>query len=190
MSFENRELNKVDARRACSPRSRLSQRANTRRFRGQRGGQIAEFGPALLILLVVMFFPMIDLLYYGFAYGAAWYLHQLEVRAVSVSQPPFGPNQTFDGRSFIPELAAKETAFLQSGLGKFLQIQDVFCQVTQLPDPANPAVVGNSVLTNQFFVQAMIVIPIPYFAGAPALNGGGAVFTYTTSVLQEEKGLN
>ena len=172
-----------------SARSRLGVRFVSRHLRSQRGGQIAESGPALFILFVVIFIPMVDFLYYGFAYGAAWYLHQLEARAVAVSQPPFGPNTTFDGR-IIPEVQAKETGFLNSTLGQFIKVQDLFCQVQQLPDPTNAAVVGSSILTNQFFVQAILWLPIPYFANVPALNGNGTIFTYTTSVLQEEKGLN
>lgn len=174
---------------SCSAPLRLRLNLRAKRARNTRGGQLAESGPALFILLVAIFFPMVDLLYYGFAFGAAWYLNQLEARAVSVSPPPFGPNATFDGR-IIPEVQSKEAEFINGGLGRFLKLQDLLCQVRQLPDPTNPAVVGSSVVTNQFFVQAMIWLPIPYFAGIPALNGNGTVFTYTTTVLQEERGLN
>jgi len=159
------------------------------KVRGRCGQQIAEAGPAFFILLICILFPMLDLLYYGFAFGAAWYLHQLEARAVSVSQPPFPPPSTFEGH-VIPELAAKEDIFVHSGIGQFIKITDLFCQVQQIPDPTNPAVVGSSILTNQFFIQAMVPLPIPYFVNIPSINGTGTVFTYSSTVLQEEKGLN
>ena len=181
-----------------SLRSRLHKRIRARRLRSEKGGQITELPPALFLLLIVIFFPLVDLLYYCFAYGATWYLHQLELRAVTVSVPPAGQPAGppgFDGHQ-IAELQTKETEFLNSGLGCFLQMrpQDVLeCQVVQYPDANNPAVVGSSVLTNRFRVKAMIYIPLPMFQNIPALDSihrGNIDFSYSSTALQEERGLN
>lgn len=190
---------KEDPGQSYSLRSRLHRQIRAGRLRSEKGGQITELPPALFILLILIFFPLVDLLYYCFAYGATWYLHQLELRAVTVSVPPAGQPLglagPFDGR-VLPELQTKETQFLNSGLGSFLQMRpaDVRqCLVTQYPDPNNPAVVGTSVLTNQFRVKAMLYIPIPMFQNIPALNSlnrGNIDFSYSSTALQEERGLN
>jgi hypothetical protein len=189
---------KEDPGQSYSLRSRLHRQIRARRLRSDKGGQIAELPPALFLLLIVIFFPLVDLLYYCFAYGCTWYLHQLELRAVSVSVPPAGQPAGlpgFDGHQ-IQELQSKETEFLNSGLGAFLQMHpaDVLeCQVVQYPDPNNPTVVGTSVLTNRFRVRAMIYIPLPMFNNIPALdslNRGNINFSYSSTTLQEERGLN
>jgi len=178
-----------------SPRIRLKRQMRARRIRGEKGGQLMELPPSLILLLIVIFFPMLDLLYYGFAFCGAWYLHNLEARAVSVSQPP--PGQP-TGVAFLvtdqfPELTYRENQFINGYLGQLLGLQDRLCQVTQYPDANNPAVVGSSLLNSIFHVKALIALPIPYFANIPALNsvnGAGIDFGYSTTVVQEEKGLN
>lgn len=161
-----------------------------RKLRRRSGSAIAEAGPALMVLILVTFIPMIDLLYYAFGYGAAFYLHQLEARAVSVSQLPVGPNSQFPGES-LSEVSGKKNAFINSGLGRFLHLSETQCLVQTLPDPNNSTVVGTSVLTNQFHVQGLLFLPsLKGFNNIPALNGQGITFSFSTAVLQEEKGLN
>lgn len=47
--------------------------------RTSTGSTIAEFGPALIILLVIGFFPMLDLMGMAAAYACCWYLNNIQV---------------------------------------------------------------------------------------------------------------
>jgi hypothetical protein len=158
-----------------------------RRTRSQLGGQIAELGPALFLLLIVMFFPLLDLIRLGLAFGAGWYLNQIEARAVAVSPPPLGgPGGPFNGL-MINEVQVKENAFMQV-LGPAFGLQDLSCQVTQAADPApaDPTIVTKATVTN-------VISVAPYLLDQWYLNVQGVNafnFTYTTTETQEERGLN
>jgi len=129
---------------------------------------------------------MLDLVRLGLAYGAGWYLNQLEARAVAVSQPPLAaPYPTTFNGLIIPEVQTKETAFMKV-IGKAIGLQDTNCSVTQQPDPNNPTVVGSATVTNTISVA-------PYFLDHLYLNVQGIdafSFKYTTTEVQEERGLN
>jgi hypothetical protein len=51
------------------------------------GSSVSEMGPALFILLLVVLFPMLDLLYLGLGYAASWYLNHLEIRELAIRSP-------------------------------------------------------------------------------------------------------
>lgn len=52
--------------------------------RRKTGSQIAEFGPALWVLLIFIFFPMVDLLSMGVSYGLCMVLNYNQVREASL----------------------------------------------------------------------------------------------------------
>src|SRR5271168_2120678 len=56
-------------------------------LRQSGGGQIAELGPALFLLLIVIIFPMFDMVYLGGAWASGWYLNQTESREVASTVP-------------------------------------------------------------------------------------------------------
>lgn len=78
--------------------------------RKQRGGaQIAELAPSLLILLLVILFPMLDIIYLGIGFCSGWYLNQMTTRALSTC-PQSGWPAARDSMN---------TAWLGSSLCKF-----------------------------------------------------------------------
>src|SRR5437868_1186771 len=64
-------------------------------FRRCTGGAIAETGPALFLLIVLIVIPVMDLLYMGIAYGFAWFLHNTEIRELAVRVPDPAQAPTF-----------------------------------------------------------------------------------------------
>jgi len=58
-----------------------------RKMRKAGGSQIAELAPSLIILLLVILFPMIDIIYLGVGYCSGMYLNQMTTRACSTSKP-------------------------------------------------------------------------------------------------------
>ncbi|MBX3076322.1 hypothetical protein KF707_13610 [Candidatus Obscuribacterales bacterium] len=58
----------------------------TRLRRNRKGNQIAEFGPAIFILIIAILIPMLVMIYVGFGFCCGWYLNFMSVRAAAVAQ--------------------------------------------------------------------------------------------------------
>ncbi len=52
-----------------------------------KGSAIAEFGPALFIILIMFLFPIMDMLYLAAAYASGWYENHLCVHEVACHDP-------------------------------------------------------------------------------------------------------
>ena len=55
------------------------------RRRNLKGQELAEFGPTLFIIFIVVLFPALNLLYFLAAYSAGWYVNHMIVRELSVT---------------------------------------------------------------------------------------------------------
>jgi len=81
----------------------------TRLGRNKKGNQIAEFGPAIFILIIAILVPMLVLIYVGFGFCCGWYLNFMSVRACAVASKANIQNA----------LNAQHTAWMASGLPQF-----------------------------------------------------------------------
>src|SRR5688572_17880202 len=65
--------------------------------RRQKGSAITETGPALFILLICIFFPMMNIIQLGAAYAISQLYHDYMIREIACSNPadggPGGPAQ-------------------------------------------------------------------------------------------------
>jgi hypothetical protein len=77
--------------------------------RKRTGQAIAEFGPAVFIIIIVVLIPILDLLFLGVAYAAGWYENHLVVREVVCHDPT-------DGAAINTATANSTTAWQNSGL--------------------------------------------------------------------------
>lgn len=84
-------------------------------FRRKKGSAIAEFGPALFVFLILLFFPLMDILALTAVYCCGWYCNFLTTREAAVRRQADGPT------------AANEitTAFYNTGLAKFVGVPSV-----------------------------------------------------------------
>src|SRR5580698_7326886 len=93
-----------------------SRRDRARLGRKTRGSAIAEFGPALWIILFFFFFPMIDLLSVGMSYGFCMVLnynqvHEASLTPASQATSPSGmvmqgiPNQWLNGMGHFVKMS-------------------------------------------------------------------------------------
>ncbi len=135
------------------------QRAQAR-LRGKRGSAIAEMGPALFILLLAGVFPMLDLIFAGVGYCAAYMLSDLELREAAR----------------LPK-SQLEAALVQicydwrtSGIGQFAGVvgdpQSDFGYYTD-SQGSGPPLTYVTVTTK---VQIKPLLPIPFIPGVPALS--------------------
>lgn len=155
-----------------------------KRHRGRKGSAITEFGPALFFLFVLVFFPLIDVLYLACGYGFAWYLHSYEIRELSV-RPPVAGNAT-------TVLGQVDDDFLKSspGLAKFLGIESsnkatTITHAAPVYTPEAAGVRGEVRLTTNILVKPFLYIP--FFPNVPGVSAS-MPFTFTSSKPQEENG--
>lgn len=147
------------------------------KYRSGRGSAITETGPALFLLLIIIFFPMLDLLEMGAGYVFASIFHDYVTREIAIRKPEPGGNQA--------AITKTTTEFKASGFYSFLKMQDgdlKIDQVKYLPDVSNPQQV--EVTTT---VRVRPFISIPFFTGVPGM-GAPVDFKHSSQRPQEEKG--
>ena len=141
------------------------------------GSAITETAPALFLLLLVILFPLIDLLYMGLAFGLVWYLNHLEVRELAVRVPT-------ETTQILTDIDALYTS---TGFGKFIGLTPARIQHPL----SGGAVYGGTPLTVTCTTVATInpFLNIPFVIPVSGLNQP-ATFTVTSTRLQEEEGKN
>jgi hypothetical protein len=85
------------------------------RLRSKKGS-IVEFGPALFIMLVIFFFPLINLFNIGTIYLCAYTLNDLQVQAASQRPQSEGADKNGFVQKDIPE------AWAATGIGRFVKL--------------------------------------------------------------------
>jgi hypothetical protein len=137
------------------------------RGRNNYAATLAEFGPALFILLILFFFPVLDLVSVCFAYGVVKVLNSNQVHEASLvpSEQAQDPNGTV--KKGIPD------QWQQGGLGKFVNVAGRPTTEVSYRDGVGG---GEGTTTGKFVVvkttvvcNPMVFVPFPILK-VPALN--------------------
>jgi hypothetical protein len=141
----------------------------------QKGNSIAEFGPALGILLLAFFFPLLDLVMFGFAYSQCLTLNSLQAqRAAELARA-----QARDpGGTVIQGLP---NAWQRTGMGSFVGLT-----APPLTAITYATAVGSDqyvIVTTTFSVRPFLTIPL--IPGVPGLSAP-ATFTVSTQRVVED----
>lgn len=86
------------------------------KYRSRKGQSIAEGGPAIFILVVMMFFPMLDLLGLGLAFYSGFMLNTWQTREAALISNGEATAENGRIRFLLPEY------WRRSGQGKFANI--------------------------------------------------------------------
>ena len=167
---------------------------------------MAEFGPALILILIVFLFPMIDLIYLCIAYAAGWYCNHLVVREVACHNPT-------DVAAMSTAITTATTAWGASGLSTFIGNPSVTNNVAFIvvskpvlggsetvtgtfpfpPAAPNPTqtvttatYVGYCTVTTTMSVKPFVTLP--WIGDVPGINAPIS-FTFGDRRPQEEKGI-
>lgn len=130
--------------------------------RRKKGSAITEFGPALFLFIIIIFFPMLDFLGLCAAYCAGWYCNFMACRELSVRKKDEGLNGTVftevNGNLFT------------SGLVHFIGIKTEadLVHTASYPDPATTGQQPEVVCTTN--IKATPFITIPFWGNVPGLN--------------------
>lgn len=139
---------------------------DARRRRSRRkGSAITEFAPALFLFLIVIFFPMLDMLGAAAAYCMGWYENFMACRELTVRKS----NETTQVFTEV------EANFNSTGFAKFIGLQNLKNTATYTPVTNG---VGYVCCTTT--LDAMPFISIPWFGVAPGLNAP-MNFTFTST---------
>lgn len=146
-------------------------------MRRPSGSALTETGPALFILFIAIFFPLIDLLAMGVAFAIVWYLNHLEVRELAVRNP----TETTQVLTDVDRL------FTSTGFGTYIGL--TMGRISH-PLPGQAVYAGTPrTVTCRTVCTVDPFVTVPFFAAIPGLNTA-CTFQVTSSRLQEEEGLN
>jgi hypothetical protein len=154
--------------------------------RDNKGNQLAEFGPAVILLVLVILVPMVVLIYVGMGFGCGWYLNFMSTRAAATVpenqlQAALDTQQAAWTASGMPAFACA-TVVRNSGpdgtVGSIRYSVDTDLDLT-LVDPANPASGVRQAVELDDFVNVVTVIEITPIVQLPFLPLSPWRFTYS-----------
>lgn len=143
--------------------TKLRRKNNTRRA---RGNSIVEFGPALSILLIFFFFPLLDMLTVLVSYGLCMVLNYNQVHEASLLQRSDTENVAGAVRKGIPDQWL-------NGMGHLVKVQgypqtDIFYRDGETgPDKVTDRIV---MVRTTVVGSPFLTIPVPAI-NVPGLNG-------------------
>ncbi len=146
-------------------------------LRKEVGSSIAEFGPVLFIILVVVLFPMIDFVALGLTYNCgnmlnAWQLRESAVTKATTARKDDGPIK----KTIVDNWRTK-------GIGAFAKVDP-----NSISTKVNyqSAGVGNDITVEVVTkMTADPFLPVPFFVKVPGLNES-VPFQYATQQLLED----
>ena len=131
--------------------------------RKRRGSAIAEFGPSLFFLLIIIFFPMLDILAVACQYCLGWYANFATCRELTVRRQAEGQgtNNTVQTQVF--------TNLCATGIPGFLGVKSINDLSSTAAYPVasagqQPLVVCTTVMNATPFIS------VPWFTPVPGLN--------------------
>jgi hypothetical protein len=142
------------------------------------GSALAEFGPALFVLLIIVFFPMLNLMTLPMKYVACFTLNTLQLREAALVTDEQGTSSSGPIKKTIPD------KWLHSGQGAF---------VKPLKEPLTEVVYGHGdtqLRSRTVAVKTEVLLPpfiaVPFHIGIPGLGDPITFSISQTRVLERE----
>jgi hypothetical protein len=133
-------------------------------LRRNTGSAITELGPAIFIIFIFAFFPMLDLIFLGFSYCACQTLNNLQVAQAAKITSAQAQSDNGDIKKVIPE------TWTSTGLGSFVGLTEL--PITKVSYKEGPQTVyGNDYyVTVNTTVSVRPFLAIPFLPGIPGLH--------------------
>ncbi|MBX9685657.1 MAG: hypothetical protein K2X27_03080 [Candidatus Obscuribacterales bacterium] len=142
-----------------------------KRYRKQSGSTIAETGPALLVIFLLIFFPLIDIIGLSWTYGMCWYLNYKISNEIARGK-----------KADAPAIISEQVNLVaSSSIASFLGIVPSGIKVASpvFNDTAQPPTVQ---VTSS--IEAKPFITVPWFQAVPGLNAP-VTFTISSQLTRE-----
>ncbi len=154
-----------------------------------RGSAITELGPALFVLLILIFFPLMDIIGAAADYSFANLLNQAEVRELAVQKPDDGQKEN------IAQKADLNTINALLGFAKFCGIAPgdeanpakIKHTISYIPSLTDPAKIGTVEVSTEVSFRPFLIIP--FIPDVPGLSAN-IPFKVSSTRPQEELGSN
>ncbi|MCC7532150.1 MAG: hypothetical protein IT342_26845 [Candidatus Melainabacteria bacterium] len=146
----------------------LARKYRARRIRTRNGAGIAEFGPAMLVLVICIFFPLVDILSVCLAYCTVMVLNYNQVAQAALIKASEAANPGGEVKKGIPDV-------WRSGMGKFVNMSgDPQTEVSYRPgqtEQGSGATDAEDVIVRvKTTINCNPFLPIPFFFGIPGIN--------------------
>jgi hypothetical protein len=152
----------------------LRPRCRLKALRGDGGSAITEFGPALLFLLLVGFFPLLDLAAIGLTYCSCSTLNDLQADKAKL----LPRSQAVDDGG--PVKLSVVSAWQKSGVGAFTKLSSApTTEISYVPISGEQHVVVATTCTANPFMA------IPFIPGVPGISAP-ITFTMTAKRILED----
>jgi hypothetical protein len=155
---------------------------SNKRNRNQKGFSIAEFGPALIVLLIGFFFPLLDMITIGITYGSGDLLNSLQLR--EACRVPASEAQ--DNGGYVKDTIPRE--WQNAGVGKFVNLDSsVTTKISYYGADKDSNGIQDQVcvVTTQFTTKPFLTVPV--LPGIPGLTAPMSM-TYTSQGMLENPG--
>jgi hypothetical protein len=155
-----------------------TQRKQARRGRNAKGGSgMAEFAPALMVLVICIFFPLVDFLAIGLSYGLVRVLNYNQCHEASLV--PWG--QATDSGGTVMQGIPNQWG---GGMGHFVKMSGDVNTVITYRNGEHSTDSGNSNVQDKVVQVATTVtcnpfLPIPFPSGVLSVPGMNGPFTFT-----------
>jgi hypothetical protein len=144
---------------------------NRKNARNSKGSSIAEFGPALGLLFIGIFFPLLDLMSIGLIYGSGFILNNTQARQCAIV-----PKSEAEDPAGIIQAGIPQT-WRRGGLGLFVQMEGgVLTSVTYTNGTLEASGVQDKNITVSTTFTAKPFLSVPLLPGIPGIT---APMTFT-----------
>lgn len=139
-----------------------------RRSRTASGAGIAEFGPAMLVLLICIFFPVCDLISIGVSYTLVMVLNYNQVHEAALVDSADALDAGGSVKKGIPDT-------WRSGMGHFVNmsgnpITDVTYRAGQTETGSGANGAADTIVRVRTTVNCNPFLSIPFFVNVPGIN--------------------
>ncbi|MBX9950364.1 MAG: hypothetical protein K2Y39_14440 [Candidatus Obscuribacterales bacterium] len=146
----------------------LAHRSRVRRRRTNRGAGISEFGPGILILVICIFFPLVDLLSVCLSYCTIMVLNYNQVAQAALVRASEAANPDGDVKKGIPDT-------WRNGMGRFVNMSgnvdtDVSYRSGQQESGQGATDAQDVIVRVKTTITCNPFLPIPFFVGVPGIN--------------------
>ncbi len=136
--------------------------------RTSRGAGIAEFGPGMLVLVICIFFPLVDILSVCLSYCMLMVLNYNQVAQAALVKASEAQDPTGEVKKGIPDV-------WRGGMGKFVNMSgnpqtDVSYRAGQAEQGSGATDAEDVIVRVKTTVTCNPFLPIPFFFGIPGIN--------------------
>ena len=158
------------------------------------GSNIAELPPALILLLMMAFFPFMNFLYLCVAFGAGWYLNVIEARQIACMPPVAILNSTPGVNGGPPTYSASTTTAVNNlpqsvSWNNFMGVTETTAPtVSYLPvsTGSTSSQIYQAEVTTTVSIKPFLNLDFPWLPKIIGVNEA-PVFVFTNRTYQDEQ---